>query len=244
MRLFRFLLSFSLLYMSYGLAAQTIDKGVLRVYIQPNDAIIRLDSLHLTYGKSIKLDSGTYLIEAWAPKRELVEKEVKIVPNLYKTVRIKLPYCKAYKEYRFKNNIQNSKRYLLRYGPAAAYLFYASIKLGDIHRLEKSSDQLYDETQSYKKQFETAFFIEEIQRNRSLYNDRKSKYDQQIDEINDLWKEVQIGAGITAVATFLSWKLASKVKKPTYTETPLLSRVQWSPRWSSNLKGMKLQLQF
>ena len=39
-------------------------KRKLRVYTKPSDAIIKLDTMHLEYGKTILLDSGTYEIEA------------------------------------------------------------------------------------------------------------------------------------------------------------------------------------
>lgn len=220
------------------------SKSKMRVYTKPSEAIIKLDTMHLQYGKAILLDSGVYEIEAWAPKRELVKKKVVITQDQFKTVPIKLPYTKEYKKYRNKKRVYTIEKMGLRYGLIIGYAVFAASNYFNIQDLEDQADQNEIDAQNYRQAYQKSFWSTDIAFNRAQFELSKAAYEENVEEIDENWQKIQIGAGVTAVLTFITWKLSNKLNKPIFSETPKLSQLQVNPMVSPNSTALQIKYQF
>ena len=235
---------FFVLCFSFCKVSHAQSKSKMRVYTKPSDAVIKMDTMHLQYGKTIMLDSGIYEIEAWAPKRELVKKKVIITQDQFKTVPIKLPYTKEYKKYRTKKRIYTAERVGLRYGLVLGYAIFAASNYFKIQDLEDQADQNEKDAQDYRQAYQKSFWSTDISFNRQQFELSKAAYDENVKDIDENWQKIQIGAGITAVLTYFTWKLSNKLNKPSFSETPKLSQLQVNPSVSPNSTALQIKYQF
>jgi hypothetical protein len=236
-RLLSHLLIFFLL--SPYLVAQTPSK--LRVYAKPDSAIIKSGELYFEYGKFKELDTGTYIIKAWAPTRQLVSRTVELKANQYKTIPLKLPYTPAYKKYLRKNRSYKIKKMLFRYSFIAGYLLLASNSYAIMQHNQDDADHFFEEAEKYKTEYEQSFWEYDLQFNRSRFEQNKLNYDEALAEVNSQRKILIAGAAATAVLTYVGWKISNKLKKPVYEkETPLLSDMQLVPAWTPQFTGLTL----
>lgn len=238
------ILFFFILCFSFCKFSNAQSKSKMRVYTKPSNAVIKLDTMHLKYGKSIVLDSGVYEIKAWAPKRELVKKKVTITQNQFKTVPIKLPYTKDYKKYRNKKRVYTAEKLGLRYGLVIGYAVIAASNYFEIQNLEDQADQNEMDAQNYRQAYQKSFWATDISFNRRQFELSKAAYEENVEEINENWQKIQLGAGITAVLTYFTWKLSNKLNKPSFSETPKLSQFQVNPLVSPNSTALQINYQF
>jgi hypothetical protein len=222
-------LFFTLLALMFLFQMFAQDTSKLRVYTRPSGAIIKMNGETLTYGKFIVLDSGEYIIKAWSPKRDLVEKKVILGNNHLKTVAIKLPYSKDYVQYRRRLKFYNFKKYSLRYGFIASYLIFASSYISDISDFNDDASRFEKEAGKYQLLYQQSFWTEDHNFYTQKYNQSKGNYEDAIDEVDKRTRMVQIGAGVTLITTFFGWKLGNTMSKPRFEETPLLSNLTVTP---------------
>ena len=205
------------------------DTSKLRVYTRPSGAIVKMNGETLTYGKFIVLDSGEYIIKAWAPKRALVKKRVILGNNHLKTVAIKLPYSEEYVQYRRKLRFYNFKKYSLRYGFIASYLIFASSYISSISDFNDDASHFEKEAGKYKLLYQQSFWTEDLNFYAQKCSQSKGNYEDAIDEVDKRTRMVQIGAGVTLITTYFAWKLAKTMSKPRFEEMPLLSNLTVTP---------------
>lgn len=229
---------------NFILAQSKEGKGTLRVYTKPKDAVIKMGGEKLEYGKSMLLDTGKYVIKAWAPKRELVEKEILLKEKQYKTVPIKLPYNAAYKKYKWKHRYYVFKKATLKYGFLTVYSIFAISNYLQIQQLEDDANQYKRNTENYKQAYETSFWPVDIENNKARYYSNKAEYNSAVDEMNQKMTRILYGAGATACITYFTWRWGNKLKKPIYEEVPQLSRLQINPFYTPLVSGFQLNYQF
>lgn len=226
--MYRFLIFLFLLQASYSsITAQ--NQGKVRVYHRPMDAIVKLDTIKLENGKFIELDTGYYKIKAWAPKRELYTRLVRIDSAHFKTIRIDLDYSKKYKRYRYKVLAYRTNKIVLKFLPIAVYGIIALNTYQDLTQYEDDAERFKENTFSHKTAYESALFEPEFTFHKLRFQQNKANYDDALVNIEKAQNNLIISTVTAAVVTYFGWKVASKLEKPTYKETPLLSDFTLSP---------------
>ena len=232
-----------LLVFQIGLYAQS--KGKVRVYTKPmEEVVIKIGEHKLSYGEVLELDTGSYTVLAWAPKRKVIKKEIKITANGFRTVAIKLPYSEAYNYYKRRDKIYRYKKYGLKYGALTAYGILSTKFIIDIIRLNKSTDKHLVKTEEHMKSFQNSVYVEDIQYNRKAYMSHKKEYENEINKINRRLIFIQAGAIVSVVATYFTRKKIKDLKQPAFYERPRLTHFQINPRISPYTQEMSITYQF
>lgn len=229
-----------IIFLSVSIDLQGQDKGKLRVFTKPSNALIKLENQQLEFGKFIELDTGNYVVKAWAEKSKLIEREVRIDSGYKKTLRIDLPYSDAYKKYRFKLLSYRTTKNFLRFAPIISYGILAYMTQQDIQQYDEDAARFKQDALSYKDSYESAFFEPNFTFNRTGFETAKANYEDAINNLNQAREFLLISSIAAAGITYISWKLSNKLKKPSYSETPLLTAFSLSPVINQNCNGFSL----
>ena len=222
---------------------QAQNKGSFRVLTQPQGAIIELGDQTLEYGKFYDIDTGNYVIKAWMAKRELLEKKIHVKDSDIVTVRMKLDYSEVYKKYEFKRKRYHVSQGVLKYGFGVSYLIYELNSISDINKFKDDAERFENEVNLYKGQYEQSFWSNDFGFFKAKYNQNLTNYVESVDAVNRRYRNLQIGAAAAIITTYFGWKIAKKIKKPTYTESPLLSGITVRPNLNNNL-GLTINSKF
>lgn len=225
------------------LSAQSVQ-GTARVFTQPDDAIIRIDGFKIDYGRFIKLDTGWHILRAWSIGREVTEKSFRLRKGEIKTVPVKLKATKEYKRYLYRVNIFRARKIVYRYGPLLAYAFYASVQIDGINRLNNSSEKHYNAAKSHEKNYNSAFWVKDITEHRRLFENSKTSYENDIDELNKKQLNLVIVSGLSAAFAYFTWKRSNKLKRPIFEEAPKMSQLHFFPNLNPNSNGFHLCYNF
>jgi len=76
------------------------NKGYLVAYPKPKEAIIRLDTTKIIPYKASQIDTGQYILKAWAPTYNLFIDTISISSNQYTHSKFKLRHTNNYLKYR------------------------------------------------------------------------------------------------------------------------------------------------
>jgi hypothetical protein len=219
-----------LLFLIFGnsLSAQT-GKGYVMIAVSPNDAVIRLDtSLFIQKKSHVPLDTGTYILRAWAPKCQLVTDTLHVTSAKPMVYRLKLPYTEQYNAYRKEKQEYNRKMLLTRYVPwgvTLGMILYFPAQ----YSIEKNAAEDYlDDAYAHKATYESLTDAEQIDIYKKQYNQSKSDYESSIKKSDNAKNSALIAIPTAVVISGVLYMVSRKFEKPVYEETPLLSRVSFS----------------
>jgi hypothetical protein len=210
------------------LSAQT-GKGYVMIAVNPDDAVIRLDTTLFIQKKShVALDTGTYILRAWAPRCQLVTDTLHVNSTRPMVFRMKLPYTAEYKAYRKEKQEYNRKMLLTRYVPwgiTIGMILYFPAQ----YTIEKNAaDDYLDDAYAHKASYESLTDAEQIDFYKKQYNQSKSDYESSIKKSDNAKNAALIAIPAAAVVSGVLYMVSRKFEKPVYEETPLLSRVSFS----------------
>jgi len=243
-RLFVFNVLFLIGGISYSQEMADSSKGKMRVYTQSSAAVIYVGELKVKYGEIIELDTGQYVITAWAPKRKKVRELVRVGNKYTKTVRIKMPLTKEYKHYRNKKALYEVKKTTLRYGPMTAFIFYAANEMSVISKSNENADQFLTLANEQKSKAENSFWPSDIEANRKGFAVSKLSYENEIEKVNDGWQKIYAGLAATIVVNYFTWRLSKKLKRPNYDEKPQLTKLFIGPDMQSRTTQLTIGFNF
>lgn len=196
-------------------------KGYMLIAISPDDAIIRLDTALFVQKKShMVVDTGTYVIRAWAPKTVMITDTIHITEGRSVLFRKKLEYSEAYKKHRKAIHAYNMKKYVPATVTVCASLFYIGM-YGKFYREAKNN--YLEKALESKAVYENATDIQEIQTYKEAYNMYKSKYDKSIDKANKTLSQAKIVIPVAAAISGAMFYYSLRLTKPVFKETPMLA---------------------
>ncbi|MBK9046808.1 MAG: hypothetical protein IPL74_08915 [Bacteroidetes bacterium] len=198
-------------------------KGYMLVAISPDDAIIRIDTALFVQKKShMVVDTGTYVIRAWAPKTIMITDTIRVTEGRSVLFRKKLEYTDEYKKHRKALHAYNMKKYVPATVTVCASLFYIGM-YGKFYKDAK--DNYLDKALESKAAYENATDINEILAHKESYNSYKSKYDKSIDKANKTLNQAKIVIPVAAAVTGVMFYYSLRLTKPVFKETPMLSNM-------------------
>lgn len=222
------------------------EKGSLLIAIDPDDAIIRLDTALFKQQKShIAIDTGLHVIRAWAPGKILVTDTINITtmrPVLY---RKKLENSPEYKDYLRKKHVRNVALINLRYVPiaitAAATIYFIGARKNYINDADKNKK----EAEESKAIYDNSMDAQTISYYHQVYDIQKERYNSSVKKANNITDVAKIAIPAGIVVTGVLYYFSTKITKPVFTETPALSNLSFNyeifgqnagPRFQYSLK--------
>ena len=236
--------SILLVFLTTGFAAAQENLGTARIYTQPAQAVIKVDGKFVQYGKELKLDSGSHVVEAWIEGYAFIRKEFRLSKDEFKTVRVKLLPSEEYVLHRKKLLLYRTQKNMLRYMPIIAYTGYAALGLNQLRVLNNDADKNYTLATEAKASYNNGFWLNDLEENRIIYNESKAAYEQNIKDINKKRTEFAIVTGGVAIVGFLTWKASSKLEKPIFKEESKMHRFTFAPIILPATNGIHLTYQF
>lgn len=216
--------------------------GKIRVFAGQDSTIIKLGEEYLSVNKFYVVDTGTYEIKAWAPRREFTVKKVKVSEGSFKTLPFNLPYTNEYKAYRLDKVNYYFKKITLRYAVPAIYIVLANNYLSNINSYSDQAAEFEKSAITAKANYEQSIYRDELNLYKGSFNQYKNNYNDANDFVTQNRTRFVISTGAAVVLTYFGWKMAKKLKKPTYTEKRLLSDLSVSPIVTPNGTGVSLTL--
>jgi len=224
--------------------AQSSDSTWIKVVTKNAQAIVTLDGKPFQTGKLMRVDSGMHIIVGQAYGTKKVTREVRCRPGKVNLVRFVLPYTDKYaahlksvKRYKFKKNA-------FRFTPAMLYIVFAGFQSTQILASTKKADDYLFNAKESESKYNTSFWPGDIQNNQEDYVYWKSRYEEEIDNINKLNQSILVGAGVTVGLTAIGWYISSKFKAPTYSESTAFQQLQFTPYFTAENKGFHLSYRF
>jgi hypothetical protein len=236
-----FIISFLLLISN--LAFSQNGKGYWMIAISPSDAIIRIDTALFVQKKvHMPVDTGTYVIRAWAPKTVMITDTIHVAEGKSVLFRKKLEYTNEYKQYRKELRSYNMKKYV----PASVTIATSLVFIGMYNKFYKEAKNDYlKKARDYKAAYESSTDAAEIETYKNAYYSYKSKYDNSIKKANNTLKQASIVIPTAVVVTGVMFYFSSRLVKPVFKETPMLSNLTFDyellgqypgPRANVNIK--------
>jgi hypothetical protein len=227
-----------------SMQAQNIQSPLM-IVISPEESVIRLDTaLFKQTNKHIMTDSGSYVIRAWAPKKKLLIDTIHVDgrnPVLY---RKKLENSDAYKAYKKDLNSYYRKALLTKYVPAMLTIGSAIYFTSRYRYQENQAEGHLDKCKEYKAQYELATDNDKIEQYRKGFYSEKEQYDAAVEKANNTIKQATIVIPVGLVATGVLLYISRDLKKPVYTETPLLSGLNFNYEWFGQTPGPRINYSF
>lgn len=220
MKDFRFGYIVLIFFMLCGESIAQSGKGYLLIAVKPDDAIIRLDTTFMIQKRAHQpVDTGTYVIKAWAPGRMLVVDTLKIGEGKGVLFRRKLQHTEEYKRYKTQKHVYNMTRYL----PGVATIGIALYYTGQYFRQNANIEKYLDKANESKAIYENLTDAAQIEKYQNIYNINRDKYDSAIRRTNGVISNATIVIPSAIVVTGVLYYVSRKVIKPVFNETPLLS---------------------
>jgi hypothetical protein len=201
------------------------EKGSVYLRVFPQSAIIKLNDSLLKSHQTYPLDTGVYLLKMWSPKREYVERNVKISENKTTQFLEVLSYTEEYKKYKKKKFLYNLQKVTFRYAPPIVLGWFLLDTKSTLSNLSKEVDEQYDLAIDAKSKYE-----DEGETNRDQLLLYKESYEihsdlhqKKLDTYNQSRKNRMMIGGAIVLTTVALEYLSFKLKKPNYEEKVLLS---------------------
>ena len=198
-------------------------KGYWMIAISPSDAIIRIDTALFVQKKVLMaVDTGTYVIRAWAPKTVMITDTIHVSEGKSVLFRKKLEYTDEYKRYRKDLRAYNMKKYV----PASVTIATSLVYIGMYSKFYKEAKNDYlKKARDYKAAYESSTDAAEIETYKNAYYSYKSKYDNSIKKANNTLKQASIVIPSAVIVTGVMFYFSSRLVKPVFKETPMLSNL-------------------
>lgn len=216
--------------------------GKLRAFSVQDSAIIKLGDVKMTSGTFYVLDTGKYEVKAWAPKRVLSTKSVHITEGAIKTLSFNLPYTQEYKAYRSEKVNFVFKRITLRYTAPIVYLILAQNYLSNINDYTSQAEGFEKLAISAKSNYDQSIYRNDLDLYKGTFNQHKNNYNDANDFVTQNRTRLAISSGAVVVLTYLGWRMAKNLERPTYSEKRLLSSLSVLPIASPESTGLSLTL--
>lgn len=212
----------------YAANAQS-TKGYLLLAIKPSDAVVRLDTLNVSGIKShIQLDTGNYILKAWAPGYSLFTDTVTITSKSPLVYRARLTYSEPYMQYRKEKKSYQKHMALTRYIPWAVTAFVTIYFPLQYISQSNAADDYYNDALYYKDVYETSTDAGLILASKERYYLAKADYESALEKSNKAATAALVAIPTAmAISTWLYF-YSEKFEKPLFEETPLLSNVSIS----------------
>ena len=204
----------------YFISAQETGQAIVLVSPRKATTVLRLDTALLTNTKQpFDLRTGTYILRAWAPKRELLIDTLQVENEKVCFYKKKLNYSQEYLKYRKTLSVYRTKQYL----PGAALIAYTSISASFYSNNHRHQQDYLALALKEKDQYESSVSLIQIDHHKAEYEKYKKLYD----SFYNKNKAITISSMVVlplgfACAAWLVYKTI-KTGKPVYNETPLLS---------------------
>ncbi len=182
------------------------------------------------------VDSGTYVIKAWAPGRKLIVDTLQIGEGKGVLFRRKLQHTEEYKRFKTQRYAYNMTRYL----PGAATIGIALYYAGQYARQNANAKKYLDQANESKVIYENLTDATEIEKYKNIYNINKDKYDSAIKRTNSVASNATIVIPAAIVVTGVLYYVSRKVIKPVFEETPLLSDLSLNYELSGFARGPRI----
>lgn len=191
------------------------EKGNVFLSVFPESAIIKLNDSTLKSQQTYSLDTGSYLIKMWMPKREYVERKIDIKSAQTFRLHEVLSYSEEYKKHLRKKRMYTIEVILTRYVPPIllGYSIYSTLKANSA-----INDELSLANES-KDKYENEFQQDLIITYKNDYYYHKSLYEKNVKKYNNNLLITSTLLVSSAVLQYVSYK----IKKPQYEEKVLLS---------------------
>jgi hypothetical protein len=218
--------------------------AIARIYTQPAGAVIKLDGEFVLYGKELELDTGIHIVETWIEGYAFTRKEFRLMKDEFKTVRVKLLPSEEFVKYRKKLMLYKTQKNMLKFAPIIAYAGYAVVNISKLQNLNnESSDNLELATEA-KSNYNNGFWLNDLEENKELYFESKKDYEKNIEDLNKKRTEFAVVTGSAAIIGFITWKVASKLKKPIFETESQMHRFTFTPILLPRNNGIHLTYQF
>jgi len=233
---FFFLTFFTVLFTTFYIHAQS-GKGYLLVAVKPDNAIIRLDTVLVQQKQSHQvIDSGTYIIKAWAPGRKLVVDTLHIGEGKGVLFRRKLQHTEEYKKYKTQRYAYNMTKYL----PGAATIGISLYYLGQYLNHDAEAKKYLEKANDNKETYDGLTDLEEIIKYKSIYKSNKEKYDSALKRTNNVISNASIVIPSAIVITGVLYYCSRKFIKPVFNEVPLLSDLSLDYELTGYARGPRI----
>ncbi|MCW3072143.1 MAG: hypothetical protein JWO44_2033 [Bacteroidetes bacterium] len=200
-------------------------KGKAIIYFEsPTPVTVRLDTALLRQTKNpILLNEGSYIVRAWAPTKELYTDTITIKEGKT-TICVKtLKNSEGYSAYLEELSSYKLKKTGACYVALPATLLYSGFAYFKYKQNARLMNEHLENAQSAKEGYEHSISLTNISIYKERYYSEKAIYESYLKKNNRLANLscVVIPAGLVASAALIYW--SGKLKKPIYSETPLLS---------------------
>jgi hypothetical protein len=217
----------------------------LMIAVSPDNSIIRLDTALFRQTKShFMADTGIYLIKAWAPGRKLLTDTIHVSGNGPVLYRKKLEKTNEYKAFKHENRKVIRKVFLQRVLPGLVTAGSAAYFTIGYNKYKDDAQKHLDKCTELKSAYEGATGLAEVTEYRDGYLAEKERYDSAIKRANDLVKQATIILPVEIVTTGVLWYVSRKLQKPVFTETPLLSDLNFDYNFFGNAPGPRFNYVF
>ena len=218
--------------------------GIARIYTQPAEAVIKLDGEFILYGKELKLDTGIHTVEAWIEGFAFTRKEFRLTANEFKTVRVKLLPSEEFVAHQKKLKLYRTQKAALKYLPIMAYAGYAALGISKLQELNKEANKNFELATEAKFNYNNGFWLNDLDDNKELYYDSKAAYERNIEDLNKKRTEFALVTGTAVAVVFVTWRIASKLKKPIFEAESKMHRFTFTPVFLPRNNGIHLTYQF
>jgi hypothetical protein len=222
------LLSFWILFFNPTItSAQNFElgKGKAVIYFESNTpVIVRLDTLLWKQTTNlVDLKEGKYILRAWAPTKKLYIDTITIFESKTTIVTTHLKNTDEYNTYRQKQSSYKFKRLLTGVFPFSLTMGYSAIVFSRYQQNKKLMNQHFESASIAANNYENATSSYDVAKSKQEYDDEKIRYSYYRTINNKIATRGTVTIGAALVATVGLFYIYKKIKKPTYTETPLLT---------------------
>jgi len=198
--------------------------GSVNVFCQPRSSIIRIDTMKIISSseplmdKIYRLPEKKYSIKAWAPGFNLFQDSIEILSDvLINSKKIILSKSESYKAFELMEKKYERKRKAIIGLPIITTLVFGVVTFNK----NKKTNALYDSTLLAKKNYDKSISIEDITNYRDKFLLFKDDYKASRSTLN----KMLVAIPILIVSDCILIYFANRIKKPIFTEIPLLSRI-------------------
>jgi hypothetical protein len=231
------LLAFGILFFFCNVLKAQTGKGYLLIAVKPKDAIIRIDTaLYQQTWKHIEIDSGHYVIQAWAPHKKLLTDTVYIKEKRGVVFRHRLENTEAYKDYLATKHLQNGLKFI----PGVATICAGLIYLGAYQTHQNNADEYLEKANASKATYESMTDINDMQQVKEDFYKYKTLYEDALNKSEKIAKQASIVIPAGVILSGALFYYASKFMHPVYTETPLLSGLSVNYELTGQLPGPRV----
>jgi hypothetical protein len=209
-----------------GIAQENIQgKGKAIIYFgAPTPVTVRLDTALLKQTKNpIQLKEGRYVVKAWAPTKELYIDTITVKEGKT-TICVKtLRNSDNYSAYLKERSSYRHKKAGLRYVALPATILYSGLAYIKYKSNTKQMNEHLANAKSAKDGYEHSVSVTNIGLYKDRYYTEKDSYESYLKKNNTLVKAswIIVPTGVIASAALIY--ISRNMKKPVYSETPLLS---------------------